>query len=150
MSAETITNIVFGTIAVIVGIITIWQGYKAWATRRYHHVVKRADGTVAPNKSSFPLGLLANINPLDLELAPRVFWNNPRTETSPHSIAPSLKHDFTSDDPAAGGDPLPNLDSPSPAMPRPPCPAARHPTLRLCLDNQYNSIGSKPAQLRAS
>lgn len=136
MSAETITNIVFGTIAVIVGIITIWQGYKAWATRRYHHAVKRADGTIAPNKSIFPLGLLANIDPLDLELARRVFWNNPRTETGPHSIAPSLKHNYTSDNPIPGGDLFPNCGPPSVAVPKPPCPAAQRPTLPQCLDNQ--------------
>jgi len=118
-----------------------WHHYylarlQGMATRRYHHVVKRADGTIAPNKSIFPLGLLANIDPLNLELARRVFWNNPRTETGPHSIAPSLKHNYTSDNPIPGGDLFPNCGPPSVAVPKPPCPAAQRPTLPQCLDNQ--------------
>jgi len=40
-STETITNIVFGIFAVVIGAVTIWQGYRAWNIWRCHHRVQQ-------------------------------------------------------------------------------------------------------------
>ncbi len=49
MSTETITNIIFGIAALVIGIITVWQSYKAWGTW-HHHPHEHQNGTVGMHK----------------------------------------------------------------------------------------------------
>ena len=56
-ASDTITTIVFGTCAVAIGIITIWQGRKAWNTWQAQHLVAASatEGICSPFDDRFPM-----------------------------------------------------------------------------------------------
>ena len=56
-ASDTITNIVFGTCAVAIGIITIWQGRKTWNAWRAQHLLAASvtEGICSPFDARFPM-----------------------------------------------------------------------------------------------
>ena len=56
-TSDMITSIVFGTCAVATGIITIWQGRKAWNAWRVQHLVAASvtEGICSPFDARFPM-----------------------------------------------------------------------------------------------